>query len=112
MVSVNEYRTHSCGELRVNHVNLNVRAAGWVESIRDHGGVLFMDLRDFYGVVQVVLQDESMLEGITRESVVSVSGPVRLRDEETVNPKLATGEIEIAARSLTLLGRAKNILAL
>ena len=110
MVSVNEYRTHSCGELRENHVGCSVRAAGWVENIRDHGGILFLDLRDHYGVVQVVLQDESMLRGVTRESAVSVSGSVRLRDEETVNPKLPTGRVEIAARSLTLLGKAKNFL--
>ncbi|MDD2955318.1 MAG: aspartate--tRNA ligase [Oscillospiraceae bacterium] len=110
MVSVNMYRTHSCGELRVNHVNCGVRVAGWVENIRDHGGILFLDLRDHYGVVQVVLRDEAMLAGITRESTVTVSGSVRLRDADTFNPKIPTGEVEVVAQSVTLLGKAKNAL--
>ena len=103
---MNCYRTHTCGELTKAHVEQNVMIAGWVDTIRDHGGVIFVDLRDHYGVTQVVLNDESLIKGIGKEFVVSVSGNVQLRDAETVNPKIATGEVELKAEKITVLSEA------
>ena len=103
---MNCYRTHTCGELTKAHVGQNVMIAGWVDTIRDHGGVIFVDLRDHYGVTQVVLNDESLIKGIGKEFVVSVSGNVQLRDAETVNPKIATGEVELKAEKITVLSEA------
>ena len=110
MISENIYRTHSCVAFREEQIGRQVRAAGWVENIRDHGGIQFVDLRDHYGVVQVVIRDDAMLSGVTKECVVTVSGTVILRDEETVNPKIDTGMVEIVADSLTILGKSRNVL--
>lgn len=110
MISENIYRTHTCGEFREEHIGKQVRAAGWVENIRDHGGIQFIDLRDHYGVVQVVIKDDTMLSGVTKECVIAVSGPVVRRDEETINPKIATGLVEITVESLTVLGKSRNVL--
>ena len=107
MVAVNEYRTHACGELGEQDIGSEVRVAGWVENIRDHGGILFLDLRDQTGTLQIVLKDEKMMKGVARESVVSISGAVVQRDEETYNPKIATGTIEVKAETLAVLGRAQ-----
>ena len=82
-------------KLRTEHIGQNVKLAGWVDTVRDHGGVIFLDLRDHYGVTQTVFHDETMLEGISRESVISVEGKVVKRDEETVNNKIATGQVEV-----------------
>ena len=84
-------RTHTCRELRTENIGETVRLSGWVDTIRDHGGVKFIDLRDHYGETQIVFHDESMLEGVNREGVISIVGKVLARDEETVNPKLETG---------------------
>ncbi len=108
MIAVNEYRTHSCGELRESDVGKQVRLAGWVETIRDHGGILFVDLRDQYGVTQVVVRDDAMLEGVSRESVIAVTGEVVLRDEETFNPKIETGTVEVNVNSLHILSKASS----
>ena len=108
MIAVNEYRTHSCGELRESDVGKQVRLAGWVETIRDHGGILFVDLRDQYGVTQVVVRDDSMLAGVSRESTVAVAGDVVLRDEETYNSKIETGTVEVNANTLRVLSRASS----
>ncbi|MDR1438721.1 MAG: hypothetical protein LBJ10_01520, partial [Clostridiales bacterium] len=91
----NRYRTHNCGELRKAHVGEKVRLAGWLDAVRDHGGVVFFDLRDQYGVTQAVLHDGGMLAGIGRESALSVSGVVALRDQDTVNAAIGTGEVEL-----------------
>ena len=103
---MNMYRTHNCNELRKENVNQNVRLAGWIDTIRDHGGVVFMDLRDSYGVTQIVINDESLIAGIGRESVISVEGILQERSSETVNPKLATGEVELRVNSLDVLSKA------
>lgn len=103
---MNMYRTHNCNELRKENVNQNVRLAGWIDTIRDHGGVIFMDLRDSYGVTQIVINDESLIAGIGRESVISVEGILQERSSETVNPKLATGEVELRVNSLDVLSKA------
>jgi len=98
------------GELRRGDIGRAVRLSGWVDTIRDHGGVKFLDLRDQSGVTQVVLHDEGMLGGVNREAVVSVFGIVRARAEETVNPKLGTGHVEVFADRLEVLGPCRNML--
>lgn len=104
----NQYRTRTCAAVGESDVGRRVRLAGWVENIRDHGGVLFLDLRDHYGTVQVVIHDDGMLEGVMKEAVVSIEGEVALRDPETVNPKLATGTVELKAESLEVIGRSQG----
>ncbi len=103
---MNKYRTHNCGELRPGDVGKAVRISGWVDTVRDHGGVIFVDLRDHYGVTQVVMHDESLMKGVAREYVVMVEGVLRERDAETVNPKLETGAVELFADRLTVLGES------
>ena len=97
-------RTHNCNELNTNSIGEKVTLCGWIETIRDHGGVLFVDLRDHYGVTQIVFSDDKMLSGITKETVVKIEGEVTKRDEDTVNPKIATGMIEVRAASIEVLG--------
>ncbi len=109
MISANKYRTHTCSELGEKDIGSAVRVAGWVENIRDHGGILFFDLRDHYGVVQVVVRNDEMLNGVTRESTVTVSGEVVRRDEDTINPKISTGTIEVVSDTLTVLGKAQTM---
>src|SRR4029434_5461570 len=95
------YRTHTCGQLRPEHVCQQVRLSGWVQRRRDHGNLLFIDLRDHYGVTQVVVDVSSPVfktaEAVRNESVVTVSGSVVAREPSTVNAKLATGAVEIDA---------------
>ncbi|MEM1484736.1 aspartate--tRNA ligase [Oscillospiraceae bacterium PP1C4] len=110
MISQNIYRTHTCGELNESNIGCDLRVAGWVENIRDHGGIQFIDLRDQYGVVQVVVKDNAMMEGVTKECVISISGTVVRRDEDTVNPKIATGMVEIITETLSILGKSLNVL--
>ena len=110
MTNPNIYRTHLCGELRESHIGSKVRVAGWVESIRDHGGVMFLDIRDQYGVVQVVVHDDNMLADVNKECTVTVSGEVVKRDEDTINPKIETGMVEVTADTLTVLGKCLNVL--
>ncbi|MBQ7005944.1 MAG: aspartate--tRNA ligase [Clostridia bacterium] len=98
------YRTHRCNEIRDNHIGMTVELAGWVDVVRDHGGVLFVDLRDETGVTQVVVHDENLLKGISKETVISVHGTVSKRDESTVNPKIETGYVELIADDLKVLG--------
>ncbi len=104
------YRTHSCNELNESNIGSVVELAGWVDSIRDHGGVIFMHLRDEKGVTQIVVNDESLMAGVNRETVISVKGVVNKRDEDTVNEKIATGKIELVVQSLQVLGPCKNML--
>jgi aspartyl-tRNA synthetase len=104
MISVNKYHTHLCGEISEKEIGKEVRVAGWVENIRDHGGVQFIDLRDHYGVVQIVIHNQDMLKTISRECTLTVKGKVVLRDADTVNPKIPTGTVEIRVEELTVLG--------
>ncbi len=101
----NIYRDVTVKELDESYIGRTVRAAGWVENIRDHGGVSFVDLRDMYGTLQVVIRDGELLKGIVKEASVSVEGPVQKRDEETYNPKIPTGTIELEAHSIDILGK-------
>lgn len=98
------YRTHNCNELTFDNLNEKVTLAGWVDTIRDHGGVAFIDLRDEHGVTQVVVNDDTLIYHLKKESVISVDGVVVKRDPETVNKKLATGELEVKVDKLTVLG--------
>ena len=107
-MKANIYRSVTCGDLRETNIGEEARLAGWVENIRDHGGVMFLDIRDQYGVTQVVVHDDSMLEGVNRECSVTISGKVVKRDDDTVNNKIATGTVEVVAESLTVLGKCKN----
>ena len=100
-------RTHTCNELRESNIGEKVTLCGWIGTVRDHGGVLFVDLRDHYGITQIVLSDDAMIAGMPKETVVLVEGTVTKRDEETVNPKLDTGLIEVRADKVEVLGPAK-----
>ncbi|MCL2062471.1 MAG: aspartate--tRNA ligase [Firmicutes bacterium] len=99
------YRTKNCNELTSVHVGETVVLAGWIDTVRDHGGVTFVDLRDHYGVTQVVFSDENV-NLPSKESVISVTGTVRERTSDTVNPKLATGRVELKAQSIEVLSPA------
>ncbi len=101
----NIYRDMTIENVNESLVGSEIRLAGWVENIRDHGGVSFIDLRDMYGVMQVVLRDTSLLDGITREMSISVKGLVEHRDEETYNSKIPTGTIELEAHTIDILGK-------
>ena len=104
-------RTHTCGELRTSHVGADVSLMGWVHKIRDLGGLLFIDVRDRYGITQVVARDADVL-AVTKllrlEFVIAVRGPVERRADETLNPKIATGEVEVAAREIRVLNEART----
>lgn len=110
MIKANQYRTVTCGELREENIGQEVRVAGWVENIRDHGGVMFLDIRDQYGVLQVVVHNDELLKGINKECTVTLSGKVVKRDEETINSKIATGYVELHTDDITVLGKCKNVL--
>jgi aspartyl-tRNA synthetase len=107
------YRTHTCGALDAAHVGETVRLSGWVHRKRDHGGVLFVDLRDHYGITQIVADSDSpalaLFEGLRAESVVTIEGNVKARAAGTTNANLSTGEIEVYARSATALSRADEL---
>ena len=108
------YRTHNCSEIREEHVGQKIKLAGWVQVVRDLGGVVFIDLRDQYGITQIVFSgDDKLVETAKRipnESTISVYGTVRKRDEETVNKNIVTGYVELAAESVEILGkRLKNL---
>ena len=103
----NRYRTHNCGELREEHIGQKVRVSGWISTIRNHGGIVFVDLTDYYGVTQVVVTDEQ-ISGLSKETVILVHGTVLKRDEETVNPNIATGFVEVKADRIELLGASLN----
>ncbi len=111
---MNEYRTHNCNEISLEDVGKKVRIAGWVETIRDFGGLVFLDIRDMYGITQVVTsgktEDVDFASHIPIESTVTVYGTVRKRDEETINTKIKTGLVEIRIEEIKVLGkRTKNL---
>ena len=105
----NEYRTHNCNEISLDDVGKKVRIAGFVQTIRDLGGLVFLDIRDMYGITQVVTSAEAadvdFASHIPIESSVTVLGTVRKRDEETVNPKIKTGLVEIKIEEIKVLGK-------
>jgi aspartyl-tRNA synthetase len=112
-MSMHRYRTHTCGALREADIGQEVRLSGWCHRIRDHGGVLFIDLRDHYGLTQVVADPDSaafkVAEKLRSEWVVRVDGKVRHRPEGTTNPELPTGAVEVYAREIEVLGPAAEL---
>ena len=107
---MNEYRTHYAGKITNDDINKIVKISGWVENIRDHGGIIFVDIRDQFGVVQTVSNDDHLYDGITKESVVSIEGIVRKRSEDDYNPKILSGEVEILANKINVLSKSLNVL--
>ena len=107
------YRTHTCGELRRNHIGQEVKLSGWVHRKRDHGNLLFVDLRDQYGVTQCVIETDAPIfrevEGVRLESVITVIGKTVARTEDTVNVKLSTGQIEVTIVSFTVESPAETL---
>lgn len=110
MFCENEYRSQYCGNVTEESVGKKIRVAGWVENIRDHGGITFVDLRDHYGNVQIVVHDDEMIKNISKEAVISVYGEVLKRSEENVNPKLKTGFVEIKCEELKLISKSRELL--
>lgn len=106
---MNEYRTYTCNTIRKEHVGEHIKLAGWIQTIRDLGGVIFIDLRDQYGITQVVASgNEELVDFATKipiESTISVEGTVRLRDDETINEKIETGLVELFAEKIEILGK-------
>ena len=100
----NIYRDVTLEQISDADIGKELRAAGWVENIRDHGGVSFLDIRDMHAVLQAVIRDSSLLKGIRKEQAVSVRGMVEKRDEETYNPKIPTGTIELDVHEIQVLG--------
>ena len=99
------YRDVTMKQISEQDIGRELKVAGWVENIRDHGGVSFIDLRDMYGVLQVVMRDTSLLDGISKEMCISIEGLIEKRDEETYNPKIPTGTIELEAHKVDILGK-------
>ena len=104
------YRDRTIDKLGEEDVGKTLKVAGWVENIRDHGGVSFVDLRDMYGVLQVVMRDPSLLKGLVKEDCISIEGKMEHRDADTYNPKIPTGTIELEAHKVTVLGRVRQTL--
>ena len=105
---MNKYRTQYINELSEDSIGKEIKACGFVENIRDHGGVIFVDVRDETGILQIVSNDDSIFNGLTKESAVCLSGKVRMRDEDNYNPKISTGTIEVLVDSFEVLGKANN----
>ncbi len=110
---MHRYRTHTCGELRESHVGQDVRISGWVHRVRDHGGVLFIDLRDHYGITQCVADPDSpsfrQIEAVRSEWVIRIDGTVRVRPEGTANSELPTGLVELFITEVEVLGQASEL---
>ena len=106
----NIYRDTTLNNVSENDIGKEIKVAGWVENIRDHGGVSFIDLRDMYSVLQVVIRDAELLKGIKKEECISVEGLMEQRDEETYNPKIPSGTIELEAHKITTLGQVYTTL--
>ena len=106
----NKYRDCHAGSLREKDIDKEVVVAGFIENIRDHGGVIFVDLRDFYGTLQLVSNDDKMFDDLTRESAVTVTGKIRKRDSDDYNDRIETGTIELLVSSIKVLGKSKNVL--
>ena len=105
MSTSNIYRNTTMDQISESNVGQTLKIAGWVENIRDHGGVSFIDLRDMYGIMQVVMRDTSLLNGLNKEDCISVEGLIQHRDEETYNDKIPTGTIELEAHKVEVLGK-------
>lgn len=107
-MKTNKYRTHYAGEIKENEVGLRIRVSGFVENIRDHGGITFIDLRDKTGIIQLVSSNHQFLNQLSRESAIMVNGMVHLRSKNDINPKIATGKLEIVIDNLEVLGKVSK----
>lgn len=105
-----KFRTHTCYEITKKDIGKEVIISGWAQNIRDHGGIIFIDLRDYYGITQVVFKDISLTQNISKETVIKVTGIVTKRDNETINYKLYTGEVEINVKEVEILGKCESVL--
>src|SRR5690606_12597002 len=110
---MHRYRSHTCAQLRKADVGQAVRLSGWVHRVRDHGGLLFIDLRDHYGITQVIADPDSpafrLAETVRAEWVIRVDGEVKARTAETINPNLPTGAIEVFARDIEILSASAEL---
>lgn len=110
---MHDFRSHTCADLNISHEGQSVRLAGWVHRVRDHGGVLFIDLRDHYGMTQVLCDPDSpvfaQMEAVRSEWCIRIDGNVKARDADLVNPKIPTGEIEVFVRDLEVLGASEEL---
>ena len=110
---MNKYRSHNCSELRKNDVGNKIVLSGWVNKKRDHGNILFIDLRDNYGITQCIVDKDNSnftnLEKIQLETVVKINGIVVNRTKDTINTEIKTGEIEVAIESFSILGACKEL---
>ena len=105
---MNKYRTHFIKDITIELVGQDIKVSGWIENIRDHGGVLFLDLRDETGTLQTVSNDDNLFKGLAKESVISLSGKLRKRAEDTYNPRLITGEVELVVDTMDMLAPSKH----
>ena len=110
---MHNYRSHTCADLKIEDVGSNVRLSGWVHRVRDHGGVLFIDLRDHYGVTQVLCDPDSpvfsQVENVRSEWCIRIDGEVKARDPELINTKISTGGIEVFVRDIEVLGASAEL---
>ena len=110
---MNKYRSHNCNELRKKNVGSNVFLSGWVNKKRDHGNILFIDLRDNYGITQCIIDKENsnfvILEKIQLETVIKIEGKVVNRSKDTINKDIETGEIEVVINNFEILGTCKEL---
>ena len=106
----NIYRSIYCGEVSTNEIGKEIRLAGWVNSIRNLGSLLFITLRDETGIIQLISEDVDKYININRESTITITGTVRARTKDMVNPNMKTGEVEVLITSLEVLGECENIL--
>src|ERR1700761_4569700 len=111
--AMHAYRTHTCGDLRLADAGANVRLSGWIHRKRDHGGLMFVDLRDHYGLTQLVMSPETpgfdTVERLRAESVIRVDGEVVARSADTINAGLPTGEVEVRVRAIEVLSEAAEL---
>ena len=109
-MQANKYRNSYCGTITESDIEKKLTLSGWIENIRDHGGIIFLDLRDETGTIQLISNDDDMFQGFTKESTVTVTGTVRKRAEEDYNPNLKTGTIELLVNKIELLSKSLNVL--
>ena len=107
---MNKYRNNYCGKLTESNIQEHILLSGWIENIRDHGGIIFVDLRDETGTIQLVSNDDHMFDNLTKESTITATGIIRKRSEDDYNPNIETGTIELLVEKITILGKSKNVL--
>ena len=110
---MNKYRTHTCNELSKKEVGSDIKISGWINKKRDHGNLLFIDLRDNYGITQCIINQENKnfkeIEKLQLETVIKIEGKVLERTEETINKDIQTGEIEVSINNFEILGTCKEL---